>query len=139
MAYRLLNYMVEIWRKWEVSRSKKREKFYLPKIIPCVLYTGKEKWTSPIEFRNLYSDIKENEEYLINFKYILIDVHRYKPDDLLKVGNIISSAFYLETATKEELKKRLIKLAESFTSVDKETIEDFKRWLLNVVVIDEEK
>jgi len=114
MAYRLLNYMVEIWRKWEVSRGKKREKFYLPKIISCVLYTGKEKWTAPIEFRDLYSDIKENEDYLINFKYILIDVHRYKSEELLKVGNIISSAFYLETSTKEELKKKTNNVSGKF-------------------------
>jgi len=42
MTYRILNYMVEIWRKWEVGYKLKGEKFSLPKIIPCVLYTGEE-------------------------------------------------------------------------------------------------
>ena len=77
MAYRILNYMVEIWRKWEKNRNTK-DKFVLPKIIPCVLYNGKEKWSAPVELKELYEDIGEEKEYLLNFKYILIDVFRYK-------------------------------------------------------------
>jgi len=138
MAYRLLNYMVEIWRKQEVNLRKKGEKFTLPKIIPCVLYTGKEKWTAPIEFKDLYGDIKY-EDYLINFKYILIDVNRYKPENLLEAGNIIASAFYLDMSTREDMEKRLENLAKTLAGADKKTIEEFMRWVINMFVFDEDK
>lgn len=138
MAYRLLNYMVEIWRKCESNR-KKNKTFSLPKIIPCVLYTGKNKWTSPIEFKNLYEDIEGNEEYLLNFKYILIDVHRYNSNDLLKMGSILSSAFYMEKSERKTIEKRFNTLLGSLKYADKEEIEIFMRWLTSVFVIDEEK
>ena len=41
MPYRILEYMVEIWRK-DRKNNKNKE---LPLIVPCVLYTGKSKWT----------------------------------------------------------------------------------------------
>ena len=139
MAYRLLNYIVEIWRKWEKGlNANKGEKFILPKIIPCVIYTGKEKWTAPVEFRDLYNS-KEKEEYLINFKYILIDIYRYKPENLLEIGNVISSAFYLDTSTKEDIGNRLIELTKSLANAEKEMIEEFKRWIINMFILDEEK
>ena len=45
MPYRLLSYMLEIWRKYEKEK--------LPVVIPCVLYTGKEKWNIKT-FRSLF-------------------------------------------------------------------------------------
>jgi len=135
MAYRLLNYMVEVWRKCELTRSKGK-KFILPKIIPCVLYAGKERWSVPVEFKELYSDIK-NEEYLVNFKYILIDVNRYKPDELAEVGNVIASAFYLDTAEKAEVEKRLEKLADVLKDSDKKSTEEFVHWAANMFVFND--
>ena len=136
MSYRLLNYMVEIWRKWEINRIRS-EKFVLPKIIPCVLYSGKKKWTAPIEFKELYDDVDNESNCLVNFKYILIDIHRYKPDYLLEVGNIISSAFYLETSTKEDVGKRLENLTKSLAKADKKAVEEFKKWAVNMFRTDE--
>ena len=137
MAYRLLNYMVEIWRKWEAN-SVREEKFVLPKIIPCVLYSGKKKWTAPIEFKELYDEVDKEKDYLINFKYILIDVHRYKPEHLLEVGNIISSAFYLETSTKEDMENRLENLTKSLAQADKKDVEEFKIWAVNMFRVDKQ-
>jgi len=37
MPYRLLSYILEIWRRYE-------NKDNLPVVIPCVLYTGNTKW-----------------------------------------------------------------------------------------------
>ena len=137
MSYRLLNYMVEIWRKCE-SNQKNNKTFSLPKIIPCVLYTGKNKWTSPREFKELYEKIEGNEEYLVNFKYILIDVHRYKSNDLLKMGSVLSSAFYMEKSERKTMEKRFNMLLESLKYAEKEEIEMFMRWLTSVFVINEQ-
>ena len=129
--------MVEIWRKYESNR-KKNKAFCVPKIIPCVLYTGKNKWTSPIEFKDLYEGIEGDEDYLVNFKYILIDVHRYKSNDLLKMGNMLSSAFYMEKSERKTMEKRFNILLESLKYADKEEIEMFMRWLTSTFVINEQ-
>lgn len=131
MGYRLLNYILEIWRKYERS-LKEGEKFILPKVIPCVLYNGKEKWTAPVEFKDLYENYNQ-EDYLINFKYILTDINRYKPKDLLKLSNIIGSAFYLDTANKENLQERLEKLGKALAGMKKEEAEVFVRWAINIL------
>lgn len=138
MAYRILNYMVEIWRKWEKNRDTE-EKFVLPKIIPCVLYNGEDKWTAPIELKGLYDDVGEEEDYLVNLKYILIDIFRYKPDDLLKIGNMISSAFYLDTASKDNIEKRFNKLSKSLADMGSEDWKVFMAWAIKMFVIDEDK
>lgn len=136
MSYRILNYMVEIWRKWELSRDK-NEKFVLPKIIPCVLYNGKSKWNAPLELKYLYDDTKG--EYLLNYKYILIDVYRYTEEELLSFGNMISSAFYLDTASKSNMEYRLNKLGERLKKSRDSEIEQFVNWAVNILVLDENK
>lgn len=138
MAYRLLNYMVEIWRKDE-GNIKSCEEYKLPKIIPCVLYNGRNKWTAPIEFKNLYDDVERNEEYLINFKYILVDVHRYKPEHLLEMSNVISSAFYLDSSTKQTMEQRLKTLIKKLSKLTPEEIKEIKRWIVNTMAFTEDQ
>ena len=136
MAYRILNYMIEIWRKWEKNKVP-GETFILPKIIPCVLYNGEDKWTAPVTLKELYDDIGENEDYLLNFKYVLIDIFRYKPEDLYNIGNVISSAFYLDIASKDKLWERLNSLSESLRHLDSESWKIFMTWVSKIFVIDE--
>ena len=55
MPYRLLLYMVEIWRtvlKDTDSKEAERKDFKLPVIVPCVLYNGNDNWTAVRSFRN---------------------------------------------------------------------------------------
>ncbi len=54
MPFRLLQYMLEIWRKLLQDTKKKeteRKAFRLPMIVPCVLYNGKGKWTACRSFK----------------------------------------------------------------------------------------
>lgn len=87
MPYRLLEYMFEIWRRFE-----KKDK--LPIIIPCVLYTGQAKWNVG-NFRSLFDGDDSLKKYIPNFEYILIDVNRYSDEELLNIANLISSVFFL--------------------------------------------
>lgn len=136
MSYRMLNYMIEIWRKWDKNRNP-NEKFILPQIVPCVLYNGKTRWNAPLELKELYGNVTE--DYLPNYRYILIDIYRYKSEELLNFGNIISSAFYLDTATKEDMEYRLSKLGESLKNSDRKLIKEFVNWAINVLVLDDNK
>ncbi|MDR0561122.1 MAG: Rpn family recombination-promoting nuclease/putative transposase, partial [Spirochaetaceae bacterium] len=80
MPVRLLVYMVCLWidlLKNIPPDERARQDFRLPAIIPLVLYNGGDRWTVPLEFAEVYEDIGLAREYLINFKYYLIDVNRY--------------------------------------------------------------
>ncbi len=72
MPYRLLLYMVEIWRtilKDTVSKEAERKDFKLPVIVPCVLYNGNDNWTAVKSFRETIARHEEFDEFVLDFKY----------------------------------------------------------------------
>ena len=100
MAYRILNYQIEIMRANEVENPRKEDKECL--VIPIVLYTGKEKWTA----KNYIKEIQERlyEEKIIKRGeielgtlgyYALVDVNNYTKEELLKEEGILSKIMLL--------------------------------------------
>ena len=111
MAYRILNYQIEIMRANEVENPRKEDKECL--VIPIVLYTGKEKWTA----KNYIKEIQERlyEEKIIKRGeielgtlgyYALVDVNNYTKEELLKEEGILSKIMLIE---KERNTKDLIR------------------------------
>lgn len=102
MSFRILEYMVLIWKDYiekidieEQKRNKnaypsKLKSFKLPPILPIVFYEGKKKWTSELEFKNkvILNDIFE--KYTPKFEYELVDLNEYTKQDLLKLNNLLS-------------------------------------------------
>ena len=111
MAYRILNYQIEIMRANEVENPRKEDKECL--VIPIVLlYTGKEKWTA----KNYIKEIQERlyEEKIIERGeielgtlgyYTLVDVNNYTKEELLEKEGILSKIMLIE---KERNTKDLI-------------------------------
>ena len=111
MAYRILNYQIEIMRANEVENPRKEDKECL--VIPIVLYTGKEKWTA----KNYIKEIQERlyEEKIIERGeielgtlgyYTLVDVNNYTKEELLKEEGILSKIMLIE---KERNTKDLVR------------------------------
>ena len=111
MAYRILNYQIEIMRANEVENPRKEDKECL--VIPIVLYTGKEKWTA----KNYIKEIQERlyEEKIIERGeielgtlgyYALVDVNNYTKEELLKEEGILSKIMLIE---KERNTKDLVR------------------------------
>ena len=111
MAYRILNYQIEIMRANEVENPKKEDKECL--VIPIVLYTGKEKWTA----KNYIKEIQERlyEEKIIKRGeielgtlgyYTIVDVNNYTKEELLEKEGILSKIMLIE---KERNTKDLIR------------------------------
>ena len=50
MAYRVLNYCVEIIRSVVENKEINRKNFEYPKVIPIVLYTGEKRWTASTSY-----------------------------------------------------------------------------------------
>lgn len=137
MPYRLLQYQLEIWRYWldgKKHRMKNRKSFYLPPIIPIVLYNGKNNWTAKREFRHLLqNEIKFGTE-LLNFEYVLIDIARYTEAELLSISNTLSTVFLLDQIQdQEQLQERLSKLLQTIRQLPEEGQQKLVAWITHIL------
>lgn len=137
MPYRLLLYMTEIWREYlknEASKKKTRQDFRLPAIIPMVLYNGVGPWTPPLEFKKYQSGYEYFGDRLLNFRYELFDVNRYKEEDLLDLSNLIGAIFFLDQHISEgDMLKRLRELVNSFRDMDSNDLNILRNWVINIL------
>ena len=60
MAYRILNYCIDIMQEWIKGKKTGKETQY-PIVIPIVLYTGRKKWTVATDFAD--TQIKETTKH----------------------------------------------------------------------------
>lgn len=139
MPFRLLAYMMEIWRdilKNSPKNESKRKLFRFPVIFPIVLYNGPHPWTAPLEFKNILNGTLLFGEKVLNFKYSLIDVNRYQSHELLQLSNLISSVFLLDQDMKkvEELFMRLKELTNTLNQLSPRELALFKTWLKGIVM-----
>ncbi|SDC43588.1 conserved hypothetical protein (putative transposase or invertase) [Paenibacillus sp. UNCCL117] len=99
MPYRLLQYMTEIWRDVLKNTDKleaARKDFRLPAVVPIVLYNGEAAWTACRSFRETLDGQEWFGGELLDFRYILIDIHKYNEEQLLRLSNFIGAVFLLE-------------------------------------------
>ena len=98
MPWRLLQYMVEIWRKLSGdvhSRSRSQLAYRLPPILPIVLYNGYERWTAQIQFKDYVANGDIFGDILLNFSYYLLDIKRWTPKDITQLKQLLPLALHL--------------------------------------------
>lgn len=138
MPYRLLLYMIEIWRSILKDTGKKaveRKEFRLPVIVPCVLYNGRENWTVCRSFRETLEANEFFDSYLLDFKYILFDVKRYDEKRLLDLANIIGAAFFIDQKPEyNEIMERLKSLMALLAHMEEEERVIFVTWFKNIII-----
>lgn len=83
-----------------IDKEKLKTKEYeIPTVIPIVLYTGREKWTVERKLNKVQDERLEK----INLQqYNLIDINKYKKDELLKSNNLVDKIFLMERAKNGE-------------------------------------
>ena len=137
MPFRLLLYMVEIWRDiYHNTPEKERERkdFRLPAIIPAVLYNGADNWTAGLNFKEIQANHLKYEKHLLDFNYLLFDVNRYREEELYQTANLIASIFMLDQKIRyPELVKRLRKLIKVLQKLTPEEFSQLKTWLRNIM------
>ena len=137
MAFRVLEYMLEIWRRHKNNYFNSYEDKRLPLIIPCVLYTGKTKWTGKRNFRELVKNYEKFEKIVPSFEYIIIDINNYEDEELLSLSGIISKAMYVDKGKDiDELKERLETIISSMGKLSEEEQEYLFNWATHLVVKD---
>jgi predicted transposase YdaD len=136
MPFRLLEYMVEIWRDYlkgidpnEVRRKGHR----FPMIVPMVLYNGVYNWTACRSFKETLEGTDLFGEYVVDFKYILIDVQRFSKEFLFGLANMIGTVFLLDRQSDfEEFTRRCTLLKPVLEGLDEQRSQAFMLWFTNV-------
>jgi predicted transposase/invertase (TIGR01784 family) len=126
MAFRVLCYLVEIW-KYVLKNTPKKERdsanYKLPPLLPIVLYNGKEKWTAKTKLKDMVDGAEFFKKFTPNVEYHLVDVPRLNEEKLEKLKNSLSAVFLLERpATYEELEERLEKAFQFLECEENEEI-----------------
>ena len=102
MALRLLGYLVHI------AEALLQDKTYLPSkhprllppILPVVLYNGDQPWTAPRSLAELFKPLEDFD--LPDFRYVVLDVKRFPPEELRPVEAVTSGVFLMEQAADVE-------------------------------------
>ncbi len=136
MPYRLLTYMIEIWRQIIANNEELayRKNYRLPIIIPIVLYNGRYNWTAPTNFKQMLDYGEYFESLLPDFPYILIDVNRYSKNFLKNLSNTIGAIFLLDqTYDIIELADRLQDALPGIKTFELAGFQIFKNWFKYII------
>ncbi|NUU97518.1 hypothetical protein XO11_04745 [Marinitoga sp. 1138] len=121
MQFRILEYMVRIWKNYinEHKKESRTKGFKLIPIMPIVFYTGKRKWTAENWFMKKVENWEMFDEYTPKFKYEVIDLTQIPEKQLIKIKKALGLLLALnkaenKTVTRiiEEIKIELEKLPE---------------------------
>jgi predicted transposase/invertase (TIGR01784 family) len=138
MPYRLLLYMVEVWRGILKDSDKgweKRKDYRLPVVVPIVLYNGKNNWTACRSYKECLSGYELFGDSVLDFKYIIIDVNRYDNETLLEMSNLIATVFLVDK--KQDVNTLLENLNMAVSVLKKlspKEFELFKNWFANIIM-----
>lgn len=142
MPYRLLMYMVQIWKQ-ELSSVSLREAqgkdYKLPAIVPIVLYNGPQNWDVETRFKEMVSKSDQFKDWTVDFKYILIDVDAYEERELLEISNTISLIIMMDqnivTKDRKIFINRLEKIVDARDKLPAEKLELIYEWLKEVLLV----
>ncbi len=115
VAFQLLKYMVGIWEAAIDAYEEKKAKgedgesspFFLPPIIPIVVYHGKTGWNVSNSFSALFESFPGLGDHIPDFRFAVHDLTGYADEDIkgmvvLRVGLLVMKYIF-----KEELGERL--------------------------------
>ncbi len=111
-----------------------RKNFRLPVIVPIVLYNNPGKWTVPLNFKEILSGHEFFEEHILDFKYILINVHAFSEKELLELSNLIGSVFLLDQAQGlTEIIERLKNIILIIKKMEPDEFRLFADWAIKII------
>ena len=137
MAYRMTEYSLEIIRSRIGNKALASEKY--PRVIPVVIYTGKEKWTSKLTLGEIQEEYYiENNKNQIQLGYNLIDIR--EKEEAIEDDLLISKISILEKAkSTEEILEIIDQIAKRITNEEKkENLQRIIEYLLDDKLLKEE-
>ncbi len=138
MPFRLLAYIYALLNTIFTqtdTNTRERSDFRLPTVVPIVLYNGSSEWSAVRRFRDYQNAPDIFGTHAIDFSYILLNVNRFDDDELLDLGNLISSVFLLDKVNdSNSIITNLNKIASIFTSLSSDEQIEFTDWLRDVLI-----
>jgi len=69
------------------------KEFKFPVVFLLDLFTGSEKWTAPLQLKDMFENPKQLGEYVVDFKYLLLDA-TFPSTMLLYLRYSLASQYY---------------------------------------------
>lgn len=113
ISYRMLNYCLDLMQAAGKNKKIGKNASY-PIIVPIVIYTGRQKWKLPEQFREEQFGDYVLERYKMNMEYNFIDINKFSKQSLLEKDTMFAYAMLLEKSeSKEELIGNLENIIDS--------------------------
>lgn len=130
VAVQILGYVIDFYRNLLDAGEKVRK---LPPVFAILLYNGEQTWNAPADISELIQGGKALGKYALHFKYLPIIENAYEREQLLQIGNIVSTLFFAEAYYDVDLlKQELVKLFEK--APNKHAVSLFLNWLKQLAV-----
>lgn len=94
MALRVLNYVTNFYMDLVAAGKNVRK---LPPIFPIVLYNGEGRWSAALDMNDLIEPVPALGDYAPHYRYFKIAENEYSEEQLLGIGNIVSTLFLAES------------------------------------------
>ena len=126
MGFRVLFYMTQIWdfqRRELESNNIPKSVWRLRPIIPIVLYTGDQRWQTPISLSTIMDLPDGLSEFVPKFETLFLNVKEADKADLTRTDHPLGWLFTVlqkEHATKEEIRAALIEAVKHLDTLDAE-------------------
>ncbi|MDO5575674.1 MAG: Rpn family recombination-promoting nuclease/putative transposase [Fibrobacter sp.] len=112
MAMRMARYMLEFYQENEV----KCDSLYCPPFA-ILIYSGNAKWTASDSLRDLFIKSVVPNKYIPDFHYFKIAINEIPKRDLVRIRSAVSTIFYVENSTPEEIACNYSELFSLFRSI----------------------
>ncbi|MHC9544398.1 MAG: Rpn family recombination-promoting nuclease/putative transposase [Vulcanimicrobiota bacterium] len=97
MVLRLLSYLMLFYLEL-IKDENVRKREQLPAVFPVLLYSGEETWTAPQSIEELIQiPSRLPSSFIPIFRYYKIAENEWSSESLLKMDNIVSRLFLIET------------------------------------------
>jgi hypothetical protein len=137
MPWRLLQYMVELWRSLNEElnlQDRRRKSFRLPAIIPIVVYNGTQEASAKTQFKEYLSHGELFGDAVLSFQYHVFDLKRWTPADTSQLRQLLPLALNLDNT--DGLDAFLIQLQASVDAIrqlDEQELAVLKQFMYKVL------
>jgi hypothetical protein len=101
-SFKLLQYISLVLDSYEKEAEEKHpgisqtKDFRYPPVLPIVFYDGRDTWNAEVNFRNRTNLNDVFDKYIPGFEYELVDLNRYKQEDITKFNDALSLVMLID-------------------------------------------
>jgi hypothetical protein len=119
-SFKMLQYICLILDEYEKEANRERpgvsstKDFRYPPVLPIIFYDGPDPWTAEMNFLDRTALKGVFHQYIPKFEYLLVELNRYTPEDLLRFGDTLSLIMVIDRLETREGASLLSKLPPDF-------------------------